>query len=101
MYPLPDDFYKRKWCSDHHGAKEVKISDGTSADCITSTHVVQFQFAPKWAEAIGRTLYYSFETGKKAGIVLIIKNEKGLEDWKRLNSIIEHFNLPIDTWKME
>jgi len=101
MYPLPDDFYKRKWCSDHHGATEVKISDGTSADCITSTHVVQFQFAPKWAEAIGRTLYYSFETGKKAGIVLIIKNEKGLEDWKRLNSIIEHFNLPIDTWKME
>lgn len=101
LYPVPDDFYKKKWCTDHRGATEVKTSDGTSADCITSTHVVEFQFAPKWTEAIGRALYYSLETGKKAGIVLIIKDEKGREDWNRLNSIIYHFKLPIDAWKME
>ena len=101
MYPVPDDFYKKKWCTDHHGATEVKTSDGTNADCVTSTHVVEFRFAPKWTEAIGRALYYSVETGKKAGIVLIVKDEKGLEDWNRLNSTIEHFKLPIDTWKME
>ncbi len=77
------------------------MSDGSTADCITSTHVVEFQYAPKWAEEIGRTLYYSLETGKKAGIVMIIKDEKGLEDWKRLNMTIEHFKLPIDTWKMD
>jgi hypothetical protein len=101
MYPVPDDFYKKKWCTEHHGAAEVKTSDGTTVDCVTSTHAVEFQFAPKWTEAIGRALYYSVETGKKAGIVLIIKDEKGLEDWNRLHAIIEHFKLPIDTWKMQ
>jgi hypothetical protein len=101
MYPVPDDFYRNKWCRDHSGARDIKTADGTNADCVTSTHVVEFQFAPKWSEAIGRALYYSFETGKKAGIVLIIKDEKGLDDWNRLNLVIERFKLPIDTWKME
>jgi hypothetical protein len=101
MYPVPDDMYERKWCAEHKGATGVKMPDGTSAECITSTHVVEFEFAPKWAEAIGRALYYSFETGKKAGVVLIIDDEKSLEHWRRLNSTIEYFKLPIDTWKME
>jgi hypothetical protein len=101
IYPVPDDYYKRKWCSENQGAIDVKISDGTTADCITSTHVVEFQLAPNWAEAIGRSLHYCRETGKKAGIVLIVKNERDLEDWKRLNAVIRHFSLPIDTWKTE
>jgi hypothetical protein len=101
MYPVPDEMYERKWCADHKGATGVKMPDGTNAACITSTHVVEFQFAPKWAEAIGRALYYGYETGKRAGIVLIIDDEKSLENWKRLNLTIEHFKLPIDTWKME
>jgi hypothetical protein len=101
IYPIPDDFYKSKWCTEHQGATDVKISDGTTADCITSTHVLEFQLAPNWADAIGRSLYYSRETGKKAGIVLIIKTEKDQEDWKRLKAVISHFGLPIDAWKME
>ena len=101
LYPVPDEMYERKWCTDHKGATGVKMPDGTSAACITSTHVVDFQIAPKWAEAIGRALYYSLETGKKAGIVLIMEDEKSLEHWKRLSSTIEHFKLPIDIWKME
>jgi hypothetical protein len=101
IYPVPDDYYKRTWCTENNGAIDVKISDGTTADCITSTHVVEFQLAPNWTDAIGRSLYYCRETGKKAGIVLIIKDENGLEDWKRLNTIIKHFTLPIDAWKLE
>jgi len=101
MYPVPDDMYERKWCAEHKGATGVKMPDGTSAECITSTQLVEFEFAPKWAEAIGRALYYSFETGKKAGVVLILDDEKSLEHWRRLNITIEYFKLPIDTWKME
>jgi hypothetical protein len=101
MYPVPDDFYKRNWCKEQHGAIDVKMSDGTTADCITSTHVVEFELAPNWSHAIGRSLYYSRETGKKAGIVLIIKDKDDLEDWQRLTIIIKHFSLPIDVWKLE
>ena len=99
IYPVPDDFYSRKWCTEHQGVSDVRISDGAIADCITSTHVVEFQLAPNWSNAIGRALYYSRETGKKAGIVLIIKDEKDQEYWKQLNSVITHFGLPIDAWK--
>jgi hypothetical protein len=101
MYPLPDEMYSKKWCSDHGGVTGVRMPDGTSADCITTTHVMEVQFAPRWAEAMGWALYYSSESGKRAGIVLIIKENKDLEYWKQLNSTIQHFKLPIDTWKIE
>jgi hypothetical protein len=54
-----------------------------------------------WAEAIGQSAYYSLQTGKKAGIVLILETMKDRKYWIRMNTTIEHFNLPIDTWSME
>jgi hypothetical protein len=39
--------------------------------------------------------------GKKAGIVLILETMKDGKYWIRLNTTIEHFNLPIDTWSIE
>jgi hypothetical protein len=101
MYPLPPDWYRQQWCVDHRGAMDVRMADGGTADCITSTHVVAFQFAPKWGDAIGPALYYSLLTGKKAGIVLIIKEVNDLEHWKRLNATIEHFKLPVKLWKID
>ncbi|HAA05311.1 MAG TPA: hypothetical protein DCZ69_17215 [Syntrophobacteraceae bacterium] len=101
MFALPSDYYRQQWCTEHRGATDVRMADGSSADCITSTHVVQFQFAPKWAEAIGPVLYYSSQTGKRAGIVIIIKDANDLQYWKRLNATIEHFKLPIKAWKIE
>ena len=92
MYPVPDEMYVRKWCADQKGATMEVAFEGRR---------VLFELAPKWSEAIGRALYYSFETGKKAGIVLIIDDQKNLEQWRRLNATIQHFELPIDTWKME
>jgi hypothetical protein len=42
----------------------------------------------------------NFQTGKKAGIVLILETMKDRKYWVRLNTTIEHFNLPIDTWSI-
>jgi hypothetical protein len=53
-----------------------------------------------WAEAIGQSAYYSIHTKKKAGIVLILENVKDRKYWIRLNTTIEHFNLPIETWNV-
>lgn len=47
------------------------LQDGTRCDCITATHAIEFDFAHKWAEAIGQSLHYAGLTGKRAGIVLI------------------------------
>ncbi len=53
-----------------------------------------------WAEAIGRGLHYSSMTKKKAGVVLILESMKDRKYWIRLNTTIEHFDLPIDTWNV-
>lgn len=96
---LPEKHYQAEWCQEQGGQTEVILADGTRVDCLTSTHAVEFDFGKKWAESIGQSLFYSLQTGKKAGIILIV----GPEDrkyWLRLNSTIRHFNLPIDTWEV-
>ncbi len=94
----PEKWYQAQWCKENKGQQEVVLSDQTRADCITKTHAVEVEFAKKWAESIGQSLYYSLQTEKKAGIVLIIETSNDLRYWYRLNSIIQHFKLPIDAW---
>lgn len=93
-----EKWYQDQWCSEHGGQAEVVLPDSTRADCITVTHAIEHDFGQKWAEAIGQSLYYSLQTGKRAGIVLILEDQQDRVYWLRLNSTIQHFNLPIDTW---
>ena len=72
----------------------------TRCDCLTSSHAVEFDFGKKWTEAIGHCLYYSMQTGKRAGIVLILENQKDYKHLIRLNLVIEYYGLPIDTWQI-
>ncbi len=96
----PERWYQKKWCQEQGGRSEARLPDKTRCDCLTPTHAVEFDFGPKWAEAIGQALYYSLQTGKRGGIVLILEKEQDYNYWLRLNSTIQHFKLPIDTWKM-
>jgi len=47
---------------------------------------------------VGQSAYYAIQTGKKAGIVLTLETMKDRKYWIRLNTAIEHCNIPIDTW---
>ena len=77
---------------------EVTLPDGTRCDCLTDTHAIEFDFGDGWAEAIGQSAYYSLQTKKKPGVVLILETTKDRKYWIRLNTTIEHFYLPTDTW---
>jgi len=77
------------------------MPDRTRADCITATQAIEFDFGKKWAESLGQALYYALQTGKQAGIVLILEDPKDRKYWLRLNSTIAHFHLPVHTWAME
>ena len=94
----PEKWYQQKWCEAQKGRVEVVLSDGTRCDCLTDTHAIEFDFGSGWAEAVGQSAYYAIQTGKKAGIVLILETMEDRKYWIRLNTTIEHFNLPIDTW---
>lgn len=69
---LHEKDYQRHWCKKHQGELEYRLSDGTRVDCLTSEYAVEVEYAHKWAEAIGQSLFFAKMTGRKAGIVLIM-----------------------------
>jgi hypothetical protein len=96
-----EKIYQEKWCAEQKGKTEVSLPDGTRCDCITAKNAIEIEYAKKWYEAIGQSLYYSLQTGKRAGVVLILETKKDYKYWIRLNTTIAHFKLPIDTWKID
>jgi hypothetical protein len=94
----PEKWYQERWCREQGGQIEVVLADRTRCDCVTDTHAIEFDFGSGWAEAIGQSSYYSIQTKKKAGIVLILEKIKDRKYWIRLNTTIQNFNLPIDIW---
>jgi len=94
--------YQDLWCAERSGQVEVRMPDGTRCDCLTKCYAVEHDFAVKWAEAVGQSLYYSTMTGKKAGIVLIMENpEKDQKYLNRLRKLIEYHCLDITIWTMK
>lgn len=94
----PEKWYQKIWCDNAKGRAEVVLPDKARCDCLTETHAIEFDFASKWAEAIGQSLYYSSQTGRRAGIVLIMESDKDERYMRRLETTIKHFKLPIDVW---
>jgi len=77
---------------------EVVLSDRSRVDCLTNTYAIEVDFAGKWAEAIGQALFYSAETGKKPGILIIMETPQERRFLKRLRHVIKTYNLPIRVW---
>lgn len=95
---MPEAWYQEKHCK---GQTEYRLHDRTRVDCLTELHAIEYDFGRKWSEAIGQSLGYAFETNKRAGIVLILESEEDYRFWIKMNSIIDHYKLPIDTYKIE
>jgi hypothetical protein len=93
-----EKWYQKRWCAENKGQMEVVMPDRTRCDCVTDTHAIEFDFAKKWREALAQSLDYGMRSNKRPGIVLILENQDDLRYWIRLNSIIEHYKLPITTW---
>ena len=58
------------------GQLEVRLEDGTRCDLLTETHAYEIDFATDWKESIGQALHYALKTGRKAGVVLIMRSDK-------------------------
>lgn len=91
-------WYQEKVAAALKGKIEQKVPDGR-VDVVTATHAIEVEFSSKWKHAIGQALWYALQTGKKAGIVLILEDEKrDSPDAIRLGSLIEANKLPIKVW---
>jgi hypothetical protein len=52
-------------------------------NCLTDNYAIEVDWAKKWAEGIGQSLYYAEMTNKKAAVALIV----GEQDQRYLNRI--------------
>lgn len=96
----PEKHYQGIWCAEAGGALETTPRKGLRVDCETATHAVEFDFASKWAEAVGQALAYAGATGKRAGIVLILERPGDVRYLDKLRFTIASSGLAIDVWTM-
>jgi len=92
----PKRWYQERWCAKYVENSDITVSD--QYDCLSETYVIEFDYADMWYESIGESLHYALQTGRKAGIVLIMEKERDMKYWIKLKKTIEHYRLPIDIW---
>ena len=78
---LTADLHERDYCErlakKYHAVCEVTLDDGSRCDLLSESTAWEVDWARKHYEAVGQSVWYSIETGKRPGIILIT------DDWKR------------------
>ena len=76
--------YVNSYCK---GIIEYRLPDKTRVDCLTDEYAIEFDWASKWAESIGQSLYYAKQTGKKPAVAIIMKKPSDEHYIKRIEAI--------------
>ncbi len=90
--------YQNAWSNRNNGIVEYVLPDSTRVDCVTKDYAIEFDFAKKWEESIGQSLYYGLVLHKKPGVVIIL--EHPLSDQKyltRLNAVAKQYGITVWT----
>lgn len=95
----PEKWYQKKWCEEQNGIIEYKLPDKTRVDCLTEKYAIEVDFADKWAEAIGQSLYYAYQTNRQPGIIIIMEKESDDRYLKRLLVVAEELSIVVWTIK--
>ena len=81
-----------------NGHEEVVLDDRSRVDIITNEHAIEIDYANKWAEAVGQSLFYALKTNKKPGIVLILKDNKNNNNYiKRTKLVSNQYDITLWT----
>jgi hypothetical protein len=81
------------------GDTEVVLKDNSRVDILTNTYAIEVDFANKWAESIGQSLFYAEMTGKKPAVLLIVKSSSDSDNksLERLLKIAKKYNIVVWT----
>ena len=91
--------YVNMYCT---GIKEYVLPDKTRVDCLTEEYAIEFDYAKKWAESIGQSLYYAKKTGKRPAVAIITNGENDLKYIQRIKDTDEEitiFEIPANIIK--
>ena len=96
----PIKYYQKIWCKKYQGTFSERLNDGTKCDCQTSEYVFKIDYSYNWKKSIGQALHYALQSGKRAGIVLILEKERERVYLKQLQMLVDYFQLPLDVWSI-
>jgi hypothetical protein len=88
-------YYQTQLCNDLDGKMEYVLKDRTRVDCLTDDYAIEVDFAKKWAESIGQSLFYAEMTNRDPAIGLIVDSGKDEKYLKRLKLVANKFNIKI------
>lgn len=91
-HKMPERTYQKMYCPYN---TEVRLSDNTRVDCLTDQYAIEFDFAQKWAEALGQSLHYARMTGRTPAIFLILEHESDMRHVKRLKPLCEKYGMQL------
>lgn len=89
--------YQQHFCARLTGTTEYLLDDGTRVDCLTDDYAIEVDFAAKWAESVGQSLYYALRTGKRPGVLLILEDPDDERFMARLKALAGTYHIRIWT----
>lgn len=96
--PKNEAYYRDAWAKQNGGKTEVINPDGTRCDIVTKTHAIEVEWSHKWYEGFGQALWYGFQTNKKPGVVMILRNEADRKNLFKIQSLAAHHGIELDVW---
>ncbi len=95
-----EKYYQDMWCIQNDGIQEFKVKgESVRIDCQTQEYSLEVDFAKKFYEAIGQSLYYSILTDKKPAVLLILEKKSDEIYLKRLNTVSDKYGIKVYTIK--
>lgn len=92
--------YQEHFCKQLGGIMEYQLEDKTRVDCLADEYAIEVDFAQKWAESIGQSLYYASKTSRKPAVLLIMENQKRDSKYlRRLEDVSQKHQ--IDIWLID
>jgi len=82
--------------------REYTLPDESRVDILTDEYAFEVEWAYKWKESIGQSLYYAIQTDMKPGIILLFKGEpQDKENYLRCSVVCEKYNIKLITVKVK
>ena len=74
------------------GEREVSVTSGR-VDLVHAEHAYEVEWASKWKESIGQSLWYAQQLNKKPGIILLMKSKEDYKYFLQLSSSLSYAGL--------
>lgn len=90
-----EHFYQEYFAKSLNCKFEVTLPDNSRVDILCDSYSIEVDFANKWAEAVGQSLFYARQCSRSAGILLIKSKRQDSIYISRLYSISQPLNIKV------